>query len=312
MYLEHFGLNEMPFSLTPDTSFFMGRAGYQEALNVLLVALRSGEGFVKLTGEVGTGKTLLCRTLLKTLQGEFATAYLPNPYLKPSSLLLSIADELGIAYPKRCTQHQMMRVLNSALLELNASGRRVLVCMDEAQAIPRETLETLRLLTNLETEKAKLLQVVLFGQPELDRVLAQPSIRQLRQRITFSYELKPLDAAGVEEYLAHRLSVAGYPEYPLFTRRAVKSVFEASGGIPRLVNILAHKALMSAFGSGALLVDRPQVREAIRDTDDARRGLEERRAAGARFKRWMLSGLGLGGLFGLAVIAQLLHSGVAG
>jgi hypothetical protein len=160
MYLQHFKLNEMPFSLTPDTAFFMGRAGYREALNVLLVALRSGEGFMKVVGEVGTGKTILCRTLLKNISEEFACAYLPNPYLRPASLLLSIADELGIEYPKRASQHQLLKRLNEGLLQCHAEGRRVMVCMDEAQAVPLQTLEALRLLTTLETEKTTLLQVV--------------------------------------------------------------------------------------------------------------------------------------------------------
>lgn len=270
MYLQHFRLRELPFTLTPDTAFFMERAGYLDALNVLLVALRSGEGFVKVTGEVGTGKTILCRTLIKTLGDDFQCAYLPNPYLRPSSLLLSIVEELGLELPKRSTQHQLLRRLNDGLLEYVAQGKRVVVCMDEAQAVPLQTLEALRLLTNLETEKRKLVQVVLFGQPELDSVLDQPSIRQLRQRISFGFELLPLDRRGVDDYLAHRLAVAGYEGPRLIHRRAVDEIYRGSRGVPRLVNILSHKSLMAAFGQGETSVERRHAQLAIEDTADAR------------------------------------------
>lgn len=291
----------MPFSLTPDTAFFMGRAGYQDALNVLLVALRSGEGFMKVVGEVGTGKTILCRTLLKTISEEFACAYLPNPYLRPSSLLLSIADELGIEYPKRASQHQLLKRLNEGLLKFHAEGRRVMVCMDEAQAVPLQTLEALRLLTNLETEKTKLLQVVLFGQPELDNVLDEPSIRQLRQRITFSYRLQPLEPDGLEDYLIHRLAIAGYDGPKLFDARAVGEIARGSGGVPRLVNILAHKSLMAAFGEGEVRVNRVHARRAVADTAEARSVGQQAALPRLllRFGRWFR------GLFGGAMMAAV-------
>lgn len=287
MYLAHFGLRELPFTLTPDTAFFMSRDGYHDGLNVLLLTLRSGEGFVKVIGEVGTGKTILCRALLKALGDEFVCAYLPNPYLRPSSLLLSIADELQIEYPKRVTQHQLTRRLNDALLSMHAAGKRVVLCMDEAQAVPLQTLETLRLLTNLETEKRKLLQVVLFGQPELAQVLNQTSIRQLRQRITFAYELYPLNRTALEAYIAHRLAIAGYDGPKLMTRRALDVLFEGSHGIPRLVNILAHKALMSAFGQGVHVIEPTHVKSAIADTDDARSIGAGRSRPGFRWLRWL-------------------------
>ncbi len=294
MYLEHFRLREMPFTLTPDTAFFMSRAGYQNALNVLLVALRSGEGFVKVTGEVGTGKTMLCRTLINTLAADFKTAYIPNPYLRPTTLLLAVADELGIRYPERIGQHAFMRLLNKVLLDLHRGGKRVLVCLDEAQAIPIETLETLRLLTNLETEKSKLIQVVLFGQPELDEVLEQPSIRQLRQRITFAYEILPLGRTGMEHYVAHRLAVAGHVGPQLLSRKALDALFRGSGGVPRLVNILMHKALLAAFGAGDTRIEAGHIQRAIADTRDARRCVEPaRRGFGWR---WALGGLGLAAL----------------
>ena len=288
MYLQHFRLRELPFTLTPDTAFFMERAGYLDALNVLLVALRSGEGFIKVIGEVGTGKTILCRTLINALGADFHCAFLPNPYLRPSSLVLSIVEELGFDPPRRCTQHQLLRRLNAGLLALAEAGKRVIVCMDEAQAVPLQTLEVLRLLTNLETEKRKLVQVVLFGQPELDGVLAQPAIRQLRQRITFGYELLPLNRHAVDGYLAHRLAIAGHDGPALFHPRAVDAIYRGSRGVPRLINILAHKSLMAAFGTGTALVERRHAQVAVDDTADAR---AERRAQrgwlDGRFFQWL-------------------------
>ena len=305
MYLQHYRLKELPYSLTPDTTFFMSRAGYRDALNVLLVALRSGEGFMKVVGEVGTGKTLLCRTLLRALEGEFVCAYLPNPYLRPASLLLSIADELRIEYPKRASQHQMLRLINEGLLNFHADGKRVVVCMDEAQAVPLQTLESLRLLTNLETEKTKLLQVVLFGQPELDKVLDDPSIRQLRQRITFSYDLQPLNREGVEEYIQHRLVVAGYDGPKVFEPKALDELARASRGVPRLINILAHKALMAAFGEGELRVSKAHARAAIADTDDAQMAASPG-SRWAAFTQWLrrLFGGNAALLLAAAVFAQ--------
>jgi MSHA biogenesis protein MshM len=210
MYTAHFGLREVPFSITPDTSFFFTSPHSQEALNTLLVAARNGEGFIKITGEVGTGKTLLCRKFMGTLGDGFVTAYIPNPYLEPRTLMLALADELGIHLEKEVDQHQLLKALTMRLLELAAQDKRVLLCLDEAQAIPVESLEALRLLTNLETEKRKLLQIVLFGQPELNRKLELESIRQLAQRITFHYHLGPLSRDDLDYYLAHRLRVAGF------------------------------------------------------------------------------------------------------
>lgn len=293
MYLEYFRMNELPFTLTPDTSFFMSRAGYQDALNILLVALYGGEGFVKVTGEVGTGKTMLCRTLINTLTGEFEIAYIPNPYLKPTTLLLSIADELGIKYPAKIGQHAFMRLLNKALLDFHLEGKRVLMCLDEAQAIPIETIETLRLLTNLETEKSKLIQVVLFGQPELDMVLEDPSIRQLRQRISFSYEILPLSKIGMSQYITHRLAVAGYSGPTLFDDKVMDVLYRGSGGIPRLANILAHKSLMAAFGDGSAVVKTQHVKSAISDTTEARRYASPPQLVfRQRRLRWLFGGIG--------------------
>jgi len=268
MYLEHFQLRELPFSITPDTSFFMNRSGYQDALNVLLVTLRSGEGFVKVTGEVGVGKTILCRMLLRSLGQDFVTAYIHNPYLKPDSLLFAIADELGVPYTERVSQYTLLKLITSTLLKLNEEGKHVIVCLDEVQAMPVRTLEALRLLTNLETEKRKLLQVVLFGQPELDTLLNQPSIRQLKQRITFSYRLLPLNRVAMNRYMDHRLYTAGFAGDRLFTKKAFDHIYRLSGGIPRLINIISHKSLLSAYGEGARLVTHKHVSTAAADMDE--------------------------------------------
>src|SRR3990172_3731726 len=252
MYGTHFGLQELPFTITPDTSFFFAHSSHQDALNTVLVAARSGECFMKVIGEVGTGKTLLCRKFMGALDHhEFVTAYIPNPYLQPMTLLFACADELGIKYPQHINQHQLLKLLNRYLIDTYAEGKRVLLCLDEAQAIPLETLESLRLLSNLETERSKLLQVVLFGQPELNTRLDDPAIRQLNQRISFSCTLGTLNQSDVEYYLAHRLSRAGYRGARLFSHDAVRHLHRASQGIPRVINILAHKAMMATYGEGA-------------------------------------------------------------
>jgi MSHA biogenesis protein MshM len=266
MYTAHFGLSEPPFSITPDTSFFFGSPHSQEALNTLLVAARTGEGFIKITGEVGTGKTLLCRKFMATLGDDFVTAYIPNPYLEPRTLMLALADELEIELDKDVDQHRLLKSITARLMALAGEGRRVLLCLDEAQAIPVESMEALRLLTNLETEKRKLLQIVLFGQPELNRKLELESIRQLAQRITFHYHLGPLSRDDLDFYVAHRLRVAGFDGARLFGRGAINRLYGATGGVPRLVNILAHKALMLCFGEGKHQVSPQHVQAAARDT----------------------------------------------
>lgn len=270
MYLEHFGLTELPFGITPDTSYTFNTLSHQEALNTLLVAIGGGEGFVKITGEVGTGKTLLCRRLLQALPEAAVSAYMPNPYVAPRTLMLALASELGLDVAPTMDDYYLLQRLNHALLETAAAGRYVVVCIDEAQAMPLETLEALRLLSNLETEKHKLLQIVLFGQPELDEKLAQPSVRQLLQRITFHYRLKGLSRKEVPLYLSHRLRVAGHRREALFGPGATGALYRGSAGIPRLVNILAHKALLAAFGEGKQMVKARHVRKAAKDTEGAR------------------------------------------
>lgn len=267
MYLEYFGMHDLPFAITPDTSYFYNYGSYQEALNVLLIALRSGEGFIKISGEVGTGKTLLCRKILNSLPDNFVTAYLPNPCLTPAGLRMALADELGVEYARNIGQHRILKLINDRLIELNAEGKQVVLFIDEAQALPDDSMEALRLLTNLETEKSKLLQVVLFGQPELDERLAQTKLRQLRQRITFSHEIESIDVAGIEGYLSHRLLVAGYHGKPLFAHDVVVGLHRISQGVPRIINILSHKMLMVAYGQGSSTVEKSHLQIAAKDTE---------------------------------------------
>lgn len=270
MYEQYFGLTEQPFGITPDTSYFFAFASYQEALNTLLVAVRSGEGFIKITGEVGTGKTLLCRKFMVSLGEDFVTAYIPNPYLEPKALLQAVAEDLCIPIEANIDQHHLLKKLMLGLLDFARDGKRVVLCLDEVQAMPSETLEALRLLTNLETEKRKLLQIVLFGQPELDEKLDQASVRQLKQRITFHYQLGLLRRDELDLYIAHRLAIAGFQGGRLFSTRAMKHLHRASSGVPRLVNILAHKSLMLTYGAGRAQADVKQVRAAIADTPAAK------------------------------------------
>ncbi|WP_421211368.1 ExeA family protein [Aeromonas enteropelogenes] len=274
MYLEHFGLQEAPFGLTPNTGFYYGLPPHEEALQVLNWALSQGEGFIKVTGEVGTGKTLLCRKLLGELGSEahpVRIAWLPNPHLSPAELRIALALELGLSVHDG-SELDITDRIHRHLIALHQQGSRVVVLIDEAQALPDETLEAIRLFGNLETESSKLLQIVLFGQPELDSRLGKPHLRQLRQRIGFSYCLRPLSRDETRAYLEHRLQVSGYRGAPLFSRRALTLLWRASRGVPRLINILAQKCLMLAYGQGARQIAPRLVRLAIRDTDDARKG----------------------------------------
>ncbi len=314
MYLTHFGLAEAPFGLTPDTAFVFATRAHQEAMNTLLVAVAGGDGFIKVSGEVGTGKTLLCRRFLALLaeadndrdvdamgvdvgtradagtgtgtgtgtgvgdrtgsDAGWLTCYLPSPRLTPRDLLLVLAAEIGLVLPVRASEFRVHQAVAERLLALAREGRRVVLCIDEAQALTVRGLETLRLLSNLETEKRKLLQLVLFGQPELDDTLALSAMRQLRQRIAFSYRLGGIERSELPRYLDHRLRIAGQRDaVALFTTGAAASLHRASGGTPRLVGILAHKALLSAFGAGSRRVERRHVHAAVDDTPTARAAL---------------------------------------
>lgn len=268
MYLYHYGIRELPFTLTPNTNFYYALPAHKEALQVLIHTLKAGEGFIKVTGEVGTGKTLICRKILNELPDHFVTAYIPNPYLSPDELRRAVAAELGVELSEHSDQQEFTHRIQEKLISVHKAGQSVVLIIDEAQALPLDSLEVLRLFTNLETESRKLLQVVLFGQPELDEKLSRSEIRQLRQRITFSYTLRALDEDQLYYYVKHRLKVAGLSGgYDIFNRRVCRLFHTATSGTPRLVNVLCHKAMMLAYGEGKHKVSKQHALLAISDTD---------------------------------------------
>ena len=265
LYLGHFGLTEPPFRITPHTDFFFSGANRGPTLDALIYAITQDEGIVKVTGEVGSGKTMLCRMLLEKLPPQVETIYLANPSLSRQEIVGAIADELGIPADGRST-HSLTRALQDALVERYALGKRVVILIDEAHAMPAESLEEVRLLSNLESKSSKLLQIALFAQPELDTRLAASDMRQLRERITQHFGLAPLKPTEVAAYLEFRLRTAGYRGPTPFTERAVAAIAGASEGLSRRINILADKALLAAYSTGSHRVDRNEVGVAIRDS----------------------------------------------
>lgn len=271
MYLDYFGLEAYPFSLTPNTHFYARLPRHQSSLEMALAALKLGEGIVKITGEVGTGKTLLCRQLLALLpKDQFYTAFIPNPYLSPAELRLSLAHELGLEVSRAQPEKILLETLYRRLYELANQNLSVVLVVDEAQAMQPETLEALRLLTNLETEESKLIQIILFGQPELDVRLNQYNLRQLKQRITFSSHLAPLTGEETQQYIGYRLGQAGYNGDLLFTPESIRAIYKNTGGIPRLINIICHKSMMLSYGQNLKTVSRKIALRAIVDTDTTR------------------------------------------
>jgi len=247
MYLEHFGLRKLPFSITPDTEAFFEGCNRGAALNALCYAVSQGEGITKVVGEVGTGKTMLCRMLPVELKDTVDWVYLAHPNLSPEHTLYNIALELGLPIKKDDDKLVVMWLLQEALLEKHTEGRQVVVMVEEAQNMPLESLEEIRLLSNLETSEHKLLQIILFGQPELDEKLANNSIRQLRERITYSLYLDPLEFKDIQKYIDFRLRSAGYTGPELFNEQLAKEIARYSKGLVRRVNILCDKALLAAF-----------------------------------------------------------------
>ncbi|VAW73726.1 MSHA biogenesis protein MshM [hydrothermal vent metagenome] len=254
MYNRHFGLSMAPFRITPDTRKFFGGGQRAEVLDTLNYAICNGEGMIKVTGEVGTGKTMLCHMLQEQLPDNVEVVYLANPSLTCDEILTAIALELELPLPDGCSRLQLQQNLQDYLLYCHRKQRRVVVFIEEAQQMPLQTLEEIRLLSNLETRDAKLLQLVLFGQPELDELLAKHEIRQLRDRIGHSIHLSPLSMPEVAEYLRFRLHNAGYRGGELFTRAACRQLALSSGGLIRRLHHLADKALLSAFSANSARV----------------------------------------------------------
>jgi len=301
LYLKHFGLREPPFRITPHTDFFFSGANRGPTLEALIYAITQDEGIVKVTGEVGSGKTMLCRMLLERLPDNVETLYLANPSLSRQEILGAIADELGIPTDGKAT-HSLTRALQDALIERYAAGKRVVVLIDEAHAMPAESLEEIRLLSNLESKANKLLQIALFAQPELDERLAANDMRQLRERITQHFSLTPLKPADVASYIEFRLRAAGYHGPNPFSGQAVKLIAEISEGLSRRINILADKALLAAYSNGSHQVNGAEVWSAARDARFS--PLQQKAGFNSKPLLWGIAGttlaaLVLGLLFGL-------------
>jgi type II secretory pathway predicted ATPase ExeA/septal ring-binding cell division protein DamX len=266
MYLDHFGLREAPFRITPHTDFFFQGANRGATLEALLYAITHDEGIVKVSGEVGSGKTMLCRLLMERLPSTVETIYLANPSLSRDEILFAIGDELDLELDKgRMTR--VLRGLQEHLIKLFGEGRRVVVLIDEAHAMPDESLEEIRLLSNLESNRHKLLQMVLFGQPELDEHLSTDGMRQLKERITHSFRLEPLVRSDIDSYIDFRMRAAGYRGPKVFSPGAIRLIAAASQGLTRRVNILADKSLLAAFAQGAHAVSEREVKKAARDSE---------------------------------------------
>ena len=266
MYLQYYGLSEPPFSLTPDPRFLYFTAKHLEAFNHLLYGVRERKGFVQLTGEVGSGKTTLCRALLEQLGDNFATALILNPVLNADQLVKAVAMEFGLDV-KGADRLESMAIINDFLLRQMTEGRETVLIIDEAQDLTNELLEQVRLLSNLETDDRKLLQIVLLGQPELRARLNAHALRQLRQRITVRFHLMPLRWFEVVQYVQHRLEVSGTRGSPKFTEPALWRIYNYSHGLPRLINAVCDKAMLAGSMEKAERINFRMVGRAIREIE---------------------------------------------
>ena len=267
MYYEYFSLDQPPFRITPDTSLFFPGGNRGAILNAMIYAITSGEGIVKVVGEVGSGKTMLCRMLAVELPEKVEVVYLANPRLSPDNILHAIAIELKLAVNAHDDRLRVMQHLQQYLLQRHAENRQVVLFVEEAQSMPLATLEEIRLLSNLETHQHKLLQIVLFGQPELDQMLSQKDIRQLKERITYSFYLNPLKNNEIKDYLNSRLRACGYRGDEVFNDASVRAIARYSRGLLRRINILADKALLAAYAANLNKVNAKQIRIAAKDSE---------------------------------------------
>lgn len=270
MYLEHFGLQRAPFKITPDTSLFYKGNKRGAALEALKYAISSGEGIIKVVGEVGSGKTMLCRMLEIDLPDNIEVVYIANPSLSPENILHVVAFELKLPITNDSSKLEVMQALQEYLLKRHAESRQVVVFVEEAQSMPLETLEEIRLLSNLETSDHKLLQMVLFGQPELDMKLRDPSIRQLKERITHSFYLDPFQPRDIFEYLNFRMRAVGYRGPDIFTQKVASNIERKSKGLTRRINILADKALLAVYSEGGHGVSKKHIHTAAKDSEFGR------------------------------------------
>ncbi len=267
MYYSHFGLNQAPFKITPNTEFFFSGGNRGPILEALIYAVTHGEGIIKVTGEVGSGKTMLCHMLPTRLPAHIETVYIANPSVSPEEILHAIAFELQLDVGRGAQRLEVTQALHDFLLKRYAEGKRVVVFVEESQSMPLATLEEIRLLSNLETKNDKLLQIVLFGQPELDDNLRLPNIRQLRERITHSFRLEPLASGEIREYLMFRMRAAGYRGPDLFSGSVVKHIARTSLGLTRRVNLIADKALLAAFSENTHTLRPKHIDAAVRDSE---------------------------------------------
>ena len=266
MYLSHFGLNQSPFSITPNPTFFYAGSKRGAILEALIYAVAQGEGIVKVTGEVGSGKTMLCRMLESLLPTNIEVIYLVNPTLSREEVVYAIAGELGLTTGGKRSD-EVIRLLQHDLIAKHAEGKQVVLLVEEAQAMPLDTLEEIRLFSNLETTHHKLLQIVLFGQPELDESLRLPRMRQLRERITHSFNIPPLVPTLLPEFLMFRMRAAGYHGPDIFTKGAIQLIASVSEGIIRRVSILADKSLLAAFADNTHTISTKHVKAAVQDSE---------------------------------------------
>lgn len=267
MYCAYYGLEQPPFKIVPDPGLFFPGGKRGAILEALLYAIVSGEGIVKLVGEVGSGKTTLCRMLEKKLPGNIEVVYLANPSLSPDNILHAIAFELNLGFKPDDSRLQVMNALQDYLLERHTENKQVVVFVEEAQGMPIATLEEMRLLSNLETAKNKLLQIVFFGQPELDAMLSRPEIRQLKERITYSFYLAPFKIDEIRDYINSRLNACGYRAAELFDRQAIRAIAKYSGGLLRRINILADKAMLASYAASVNKVTARHVIMAAKETE---------------------------------------------
>jgi len=267
MYQEHFGLKRPPFKITPDTSLFYEGNQRGAALEALIYAIRSGEGIIKVVGEVGSGKTMLCRMLEVRLANEVDVIYIANPSLSPDNILHVIAHELQLDVNNGMSKVDVMQKIQAHLLKKHANNQQVVLFVEEAQSMPIETLEEIRLLSNLETDENKLLQMVLFGQPELDEKLSVPHIRQLKERITQSFYLSPFPPDDTLQYLNFRLRAVGYKGPDVFNKKTAGAVKKYSNGLTRRINIIADKSLLAAFSEGSHTVTSSHIKSAAHDSE---------------------------------------------
>jgi len=301
MYYSHFGLNQPPFKITPNTEFFFSGGNRGPVLEALIYAITQGEGIIKVTGEVGSGKTMLCHMLQTRLPAHIETVYIANPSVSPEEILHAIAFELQLGVARDASRLEVMQSLHEYLLKRHSEGKRVVAFVEESQSMPLPSLEEIRLLSNLETKNDKLLQIVLFGQPELDENLRQTNIRQLRERITHSFRLEPLSVAETREYLMFRMRAAGYHGPELFSDMVVKAIGRAAQGLTRRVNLIADKALLAAFSENTHTIKRKHIEAAVRDSEFSA-------APGPRLQLrplWGVALLATGAAVGVGIYAML-------